>query len=66
VSIIVYTRIQYVTIFVTYDICRKWPTKETIQTKADVEDEKNKRGERIADEDFHRFNKNNKSNSSGK
>ncbi|XP_026822903.1 putative uncharacterized protein DDB_G0274405 [Rhopalosiphum maidis] len=45
---------------------KKWPTKETIQTKADVEDEKNKRGERIADEDFHRFNnKNNKSNNSG-
>ncbi|XP_001946648.1 nuclear fragile X mental retardation-interacting protein 1 [Acyrthosiphon pisum] len=44
---------------------KKWPTKENIQIKVDVEDEKNKRGERIADEDFQRFNKNNKSNNSG-
>ncbi|XP_022166502.1 nuclear fragile X mental retardation-interacting protein 1-like [Myzus persicae] len=44
---------------------KKWPTKETIQIKVDVEDEKNKRGERIADEDFQRFNKNNKSKNSG-
>lgn len=44
---------------------KKWPTKENIQTKVNVEDEKNKRGERIADEDFQRFNKNNKANNSG-
>lgn len=48
-------------------ICRKWPTKENIQIKLEVEDEKNKRGERIADEDFQRFNnKKNKFNKSGK
>ncbi|XP_025193010.1 nuclear fragile X mental retardation-interacting protein 1 [Melanaphis sacchari] len=44
---------------------KKWPTKEAIKTKVDIEDEKNKRGERIADEDFQRFNKKNKTNNSG-
>jgi hypothetical protein len=46
-------------------VFRKWPTKETILMKSEVEDEKKKRGERISDEDFNRFNNNNKSNRSG-
>lgn len=56
---------SYLNCNIKYNICRKWPTKEAIKLKVDIEDEKNKRGERIADEDFQRFNKTNKSNNSG-
>lgn len=60
-----YTFLQNKIVYVWY-IYRKWPTKENIQIKLEVEDEKSKRGERIGDEDFHRFYKNNRSNRSGK
>ncbi|XP_050537035.1 FMR1-interacting protein NUFIP1 [Daktulosphaira vitifoliae] len=45
---------------------KNWPTKETAKLKLEIQNEKVKRGERIADEDFNRFNnKNDKLNRNG-